>query len=84
VVRLGGSAQWSGLPLLKRTPRIPERGQHVDLPTEDCSCRKGFRALSEPWTPETGDVMIWVPTEDEYRAAGREGRSAVGVPWRLS
>ena len=81
MVRLGGSAQWSGLPLLKRTPRIPDPGQHVDLRTEDGSWRKGSRALSEPWTAETGDVMIWVATEDEYRAAGREGRSAVGVPW---
>ena len=81
MVRLGGSAQWSGLPLLKRTPRIPDPGQHVDLRTEDGSWRKGFRALSEPWTAETGEVMVWVATEDEYRAAGREGRSAVGVPW---
>jgi hypothetical protein len=25
--------------------------------------------------------VIWVATEDEYRAARGEGRSAVGVPW---
>jgi hypothetical protein len=25
--------------------------------------------------------MIWVATEDEYMAAGMEGRSAVGVSW---
>jgi hypothetical protein len=81
VVRLGGSAQRSGLPLLKRTPRIPDPGQHVDRRTEDGTWRKGFRALSEPWTADTGEVMIWVATEDEYRAAGREGRSAVGVAW---
>jgi hypothetical protein len=52
-----------------------------DLRTEDGTWRKGFRALSEPSTADTGEVMIWVATEDEYRAAGREGRSAVGVPW---
>ncbi len=80
VVRLGGSAQRAGLPLLKRTPRIPNPGQHVDLRIEDDTWRKGFRALSEPWTADTGEVMIWVATEDEYRAAGREGRSVVGVP----
>jgi DNA-binding PadR family transcriptional regulator len=68
-------------PLLKRSPRVPNPGQHVDLHTEDGSWRKGFRALSEPWTAETGEVVIWVATEDEYRAAGSEGRRAVGVPW---
>jgi hypothetical protein len=81
VVRLGGSARRPGLPLLKRAPRIPDPGQHVDLRTENSAWRQGFRALSEPWTADTGEVMIWVATEDEYRAAGREGRSAVGVPW---
>ena len=81
MVRLGGSARRSRLPLLKRTPRIPDPGQHVDLRTENGAWRQGFRALSKPWTADTGEVMIWVATEDEYRAAGREGRSAVGVPW---
>ena len=80
MVLVGGSAL-RGIPLLKRPPRIPDPGQHVDLRVEDGSWRKGFRALSEPWTAHTGEVMIWVATEDEYRAAGREGRSAVGVPW---
>lgn len=68
-------------PLLKRSPRIPNPGQHVDLHSEDGSWRKGFRALSEPWAAETGEVLIWVATEDEYRAAESEGRRAVGVPW---
>jgi hypothetical protein len=81
VVRLGSSVRRSRLPLLKRTPRIPDPGEHVDLRTENGAWRQGFRALSKPWTADTGEVMIWVATEDEYRAAGREGRSAVGVPW---
>ena len=81
MVRLGGSARRSGLPPLKRIPRIPDPGQHADLRTENGAWRQGFRALSEPWTADTGEVIIWVATEDEYRAAGREGRSAVGVPW---
>jgi hypothetical protein len=59
----------------------PDPGQHIDLRTENGAWRMDFRALPEPWTAETGEVMIWVATEDEYRAAGREGRSAVGVPW---
>jgi hypothetical protein len=73
----------SRLPLLKRTPRIPDPGEHVDLRTENGAWRQGFRALSKPWTADTGEVMIWVATEDEYRAAGREGRRAVGVPWSM-
>ena len=80
MIQVGGSAR-RGIPLLKRPPRIPDPGQHVDLRAEDGSWRQGFRALTEPWTAHTGEVMIWVATEDEYRAAGREGRSAVGVPW---
>jgi len=81
VVRLGVSAQRSTLPLFKRPPRIPDPGQYVDLRMEDGPWREGFRALSGPWTAETGEVVIRVATEDEYRAAGREGRSAIGVPW---
>ena len=80
MIQVGGSAR-RGIPLLKRPPRIPDPGQHVDLRAEDGSWRQGFRALTEPWTAHTGEVMIWVATEDEYRAAAREGRSAVGVPW---
>ena len=41
----------------------------------------GLQVLSKPWTADTGEVMIWVATEDEYRTAGRDHRSAVGVPW---
>jgi hypothetical protein len=76
-----GSARRSELPLLKRAPRIPDPGQYVDLRTENGAWRKGFRTLSEPWTADTGEVMIRVATEDEYRAAAREGHSAVGMPW---
>ena len=81
MVRLGASARRSALPLLKRPPRIPDPAQHVDLRAEDCSWREGFRALSVPWTSDTGEVVILVATEDEYRNAARVGRSAVGVPW---
>lgn len=81
MVRLGVSTRRSALPLFKRPPRVADPGQHVDLRTEDGSWREGFRALSGPWTAETGGVVILVATEDEYRTAGREGRSAVGVPW---
>jgi hypothetical protein len=69
------------LPLMRRPARIPDPGQMVDLQMEDASWRQGFRALSEPSTAETGEVLIWVCTEDEYREARREDRRAVGMPW---
>jgi hypothetical protein len=50
---------------------------------EDGSWRRGFRAVSEPSTTEWGEVVVWVATEDEYRAARWKGRSAVGVPWPI-
>jgi len=81
MIRLGGPAVRAGLLPLKGPPRIPEPGQYVELRTEDGSWRRGFRAITEPSTSEWGEVVVWVATEDEYRAAQREGRSAVGVPW---
>ena len=69
------------LPLMRRPARIPEPGEIVDLRMEDASWRQGFRALSEPSTAETGEVLIWVCTEDEYREARREERRAVGIRW---
>jgi hypothetical protein len=69
------------LPLMRRPPRIPDPGEMVDLRLEDASWRQGFRALSEPSTAETGEVIIWVCTEDEYRQARWEDRRAVGIAW---
>jgi hypothetical protein len=67
--------------LRRRRVQIPDSGQMVDLQMEDASWRQGFRALSAPSTAETGEVLIWVCTEDEYREALREDRRAVGMPW---
>ena len=67
------------MPLKRGPPRPPDPGEMVDLRMEDASWRQGFRALSEPSTAETGEVIIWVCTEDEYREARREGRRAVGM-----
>ena len=69
------------LPLMRRPARIPDPGQMVDLKMEDGSWREGFRALSEPSTAETGEVLIWVCTEDEYGEARGEERRAVGMRW---
>jgi hypothetical protein len=82
MTRLGGTAIRGRLPLfLKGLPRVPDPGQHVELRMEDGSWRRGFRAVSEPSTTEWGELVVWVATEDEYRAARGEGRSAVGMPW---
>ncbi len=82
MVRLGGHALRPMLPLLKRPPRVPDPGQHVDLLTEDGSQREGFRTLSGALAARRWrEVVISVGTEDEYKDADREGRSAVGVPW---
>jgi hypothetical protein len=66
---------------MRRPPRIPDPGEMVDLRMEDASWRQGFRALSEPSTAETSEVIIWVCTEDEYREARWEERCAVGMRW---
>jgi hypothetical protein len=81
MARLRGPAIRRRLPLLKGPLRVPDPGQHVELRMEDGSWRWGFRAVSQPSTTEWGEVVVWVATEDEYRAARGEGRSAVGVPW---
>jgi hypothetical protein len=69
------------LPLIRRPARIPDPAEIVDLRMEDGSWREGFRALSEPSSTETGEVVIRVCTEDEYREAHREERRAVGMWW---
>lgn len=60
---------------------VPDPGQCVRLRLHDDSWRQGFRAISCPLTAESGEVVVWVATEDEYRAAQHAKRGAVGVPW---
>jgi hypothetical protein len=69
------------LPLMRRPTQVADPGEMVDLRMEDGSWRQGFRALSEPSPAETGEVIVWVCTEDEYEEASREGRRAVGMRW---
>lgn len=69
------------LPLLRRPAQVADPGEMVDLRVEDGSWRQGFRALCAPSTAETGEVLIWVCTEDEYREARWEARRAVGMRW---
>ena len=79
--RLSSYVRPRRLPRMRRPALIPDPGQMVDLRMEDGSWREGFRALSAPSTAETGEVLIWVCTEDEYGEARREERRAVGMRW---
>jgi hypothetical protein len=68
--------------LFRRSPSlIPDPGQRVRLRTRHRLLEGGFRAISEPTTADTGEVVIWVTREEEYEASIREGRPAVGRPW---
>jgi hypothetical protein len=69
------------LPLMRRPAQVADPGEMVDLRMGDGSWRVGFRALSAPSTAETGEVIIWVCTEDEYKEARWEERRAVGMTW---
>jgi hypothetical protein len=69
------------LPLLRKPAQVADPGEMVDLRMEDGSWREGFRALSAPSTAETGEVLVWVCTEDEYKEAHWEERRAVGMTW---
>jgi hypothetical protein len=64
-----------------RPPLVPDPGQRVLLTSEDGSRIEGFRAVSGPLSSETGEIIIRVALEEEYRDAGREGRRAVSMAW---
>ena len=65
----------------KRPLVVPEPGQRVRLRTARGRWRGSYRAVSEPFTDEGGVVVLRVAEEEEYRAAIREGRRAIGMPW---
>jgi hypothetical protein len=68
--------------LYKQRPLlIPEPGQKVRLRAGRGPWRGSFRAVSEPYTDEAGEVVIRVARESEYQDAIREGRRAVGIAW---
>lgn len=65
----------------KKPPLIPEPGQKVLLLSEDGTWCGGYRAVSEPDTSETGEVVLRVAEEREFREAQWEDRLAEGEPW---
>ncbi|HJQ28809.1 MAG TPA: hypothetical protein VJ827_05685 [Rubrobacter sp.] len=66
-----------------RPPLVPDPGQQVLLLSEDGSRIEGFRAVSAPLTTETGEIIVRVAIEEEYRNSKREGRRAVSMAWPL-
>ena len=69
------------LSMRKQPLVVPDPGQRVRLRAGQGRWREGFRAVSEPYTAEAGEVVVWVAMEGEYWDAMREGRRAVGIPW---
>jgi hypothetical protein len=69
------------LSVKKRPLIVPEPGQRVRLRTARGRWRGSYRAVSEPFTDEGGVVVLRVAEEEEYRAARREGRRAIGMLW---
>jgi hypothetical protein len=67
--------------LKKKPPLVPDPGQRVELIGGTGSLQSSFRAISGPLTTDTGEIIVWVTTEEEYWAAEQEGRRAVGLPW---
>lgn len=77
-IRYGSGKVFSGR---KKPLLVPDPGQKVELITEDGSTRIGFRAVSGPLTSNTGEAVVRVATEEEYRKAEIEGRRPVGLAW---
>lgn len=66
-----------------KAPRIPDPGQRVLL-LDESGWRPGYRAVSNPITSETGEVVILVAEEEEFRSARWENRFADGISWPVS
>lgn len=69
--------------LMDKTPKVPDPEQRVLL-LENGEWHVGYRAVSEPITAETGEVVILVADEEEFRSARWENRIARGKPWPVS
>jgi len=51
----------------------------VELLLEDGSHRSGFVAATGPLTSDSGEIVVRVALEEEYRTSKRERRSAVSM-----
>ena len=56
----------------------------MQLLLEDGSHSSGFVAASGPLTSDSGEIIVRVALEEEYRASKREQRSAVSMAWPVA
>jgi hypothetical protein len=68
----------------KQPPFVPDPGQRVELLLEDGSQRSGFVAASGPLTSDSGEIVVRVALEEEYRTSNRERRRAVSMAWPVA
>ncbi len=68
----------------KKPPLVPDPGQRVELLLEDGSHRSGFVAASGPLTSDSGEIVVRVALEEEYRESKRQRRSAVSMAWPVA
>ena len=80
----GGYSVARGLepPLFRKKPTlILEPDQRVRLRARRGPWRGSFRAVSEPYTDESGEVVIQVSKEKDYQNSIKQGRRPAGIPW---
>ena len=56
----------------------------MELLLEDGSQRSGFVAATGPLTSDSGEIVVRVALEEEYRNSKRERRSAVSMAWPVA
>ena len=56
----------------------------MELLLEDGSHRSGFVAATGPLTSDSGEIVVRVALEEEYRDSRRERRSAVSMAWPVT
>ena len=56
----------------------------MELLLEDGSHRSGFVAATSPLTSDSGEIVVRVALEEEYRDSKRERRSAVSMAWPVA
>ncbi|MDQ3864045.1 MAG: hypothetical protein M3317_11205 [Actinomycetota bacterium] len=68
----------------KKPPLVPDPGQRVELLLEDGSHKSGFVAASGPLTSDSGEIVVRVALEEEYRDSKRQRRSTVSMAWPVA
>ncbi len=56
----------------------------MELLLEDGSHRSGFVAASGPLTSDSGEIVVRVALQEEYRNSKRDRRSAVSLTWPVA